>query len=302
MNTSVDKKENWMVTPRKYNGWVIAWILAMHIGALAAPFFFTWPAFFLFAFLSWVTGGIGICLCYHRLLTHQAFKVPKILEYFLALTGTLASEGGPINWVARHRIHHVFPDTDKDPHSPRQGFWWSHMLWLFKHKPILDDYKLYSPYAKDLARDPVHRFLNNTHGLYPILLGVLLYLWGGMPFLAWGLFARTVFVYHVTWFVNSATHKWGYRTYAVNDDSRNLWWVALLSFGEGWHNNHHAHQRSARHGMLPWEFDQTYLTIKIMSFLKLAWDVHLPKFKKGIAPLLPEASGEASPALETVNS
>jgi stearoyl-CoA desaturase (delta-9 desaturase) len=266
---------------RKYNYWVILWIGAMHLGALAAPFTFTWSAFLLFLFMSWVTGGIGICLCYHRLLTHQSFRAPKFLEYLLTFCGVLSSEGGPINWVARHRIHHAFSDTEKDPHSPRMGFWWSHMFWLFKHKPILDNYELYSPYAQDLAKDPFHRFLNSTHGLYPILLGFALYFWGGLPFLVWGLFLRTVFVYHVTWFVNSATHKWGYKSYALSDDSRNLWWVALLSFGEGWHNNHHAFQRSARHGLKFWEFDQTYLTIKLLSFLKLAKEICIPKLPRG---------------------
>jgi len=287
---------------KKYNTWVILWIVAMHLGVLAAPFTFTWPAFFLFVFLSWLTGGIGICLCYHRLLTHQAFKVPKPLEYFLSFLGILASEGGPINWVARHRIHHAFPDTDKDPHSPRHGYWWSHMFWLFKHKPILDNYELYSHWARDLAKDPVQRFLNTSHGLYQILLGIGLYLWGGWPFLIWGLFVRTVFVYHVTWLVNSATHKWGYQTYKVGDDSRNLWWVALLSFGEGWHNNHHAHQHSARHGLRFWEFDQTYLTIKLMEFLKLARNIRLPKFPKIPKPHLPEMSNPPRiSSLETVS-
>ena len=266
--------------PKKYNIWVIAWVLIMHLGLLAAPFTFTWPAFFLFAILSWVTGGLGITLCYHRLLTHRSFKAPKPVEYFLTFLGVLSSEGGPINWVARHRIHHAYPDTEDDPHSPRKGFWWSHMFWLFRHRPILDVYKFYSPWAKDLVRDPFHRFINSTHGLYQILLGIGLFLWGGWPFLVWGLFVRTIFVYHITWFVNSATHKWGYKTYAVNDDSSNLWWVALLSFGEGWHNNHHAFQRSARHGLKFWEFDQTYLTIKLMSFFKLASRIHVPKLPK----------------------
>ncbi len=262
---------------KKYNFWVILWIVLMHIGALAAPFFFTWNAFILFGVLSWLTGGVGICLCYHRLLTHRSFKVPKLVEYFVTLLGVLATEGGPINWVARHRLHHTYSDTELDPHSPRKGFWWAHVLWLFRYKPVLDDYELYKPWAKDLAKDPFHRFINKTHGFYNILLGVGLYFWGGLPFLIWGLFVRTVFVYHITWFVNSATHVWGYRTYAVNDDSTNLWWVALLSFGEGWHNNHHAFQRSARHGLKFWEFDQTWLTIKLMSFFKLAWNIHVPK-------------------------
>lgn len=279
-----------MIAKKRYNLWVIVWIVGMHLGALAAPFTFTWPAFFLFAFLAWLTGGIGITLCYHRLLTHGSFKVPKFLEYLVTFCGLLASEGGPINWVARHRIHHAFPDTDKDPHSPRHGFWWSHVLWLFVHKPIFDNYELYCSYAPDLAKDPVHQFFNRTHGLYQILLGIALYLWGGFPFLVWGLFLRTVFVYHVTWFVNSATHKWGYKTYALKDDSSNLWWVALLSFGEGWHNNHHAFQTSARHGLKFWEFDQTYLTIKFLELLRLARDIHVPKFPKLPRPHLPSVN------------
>ena len=301
MFQQIKDKRYWL--SGKYNGWVILWIALMHLGVLAAPFTFTWPAFFLFVFLSWVTGGLGITLCYHRLLTHGSFKVPKPLEYLLTFIGCFASEGGPINWVARHRIHHAFPDTDKDPHSPRNGFWWSHVLWLFKHRPIIDDYEFYSPYAMDLVKDPVHRFLNKTHGLYQILLGIGLYLWGGLPFLVWGLFARTVFVYHVTWFVNSATHKWGYQSHAVNDDSRNLWWVALISFGEGWHNNHHAFQRSARHGLRFWEFDQTYLTIKFLSWLKLARDIHLPKIPKLPRPHLPKIEKiPGIPRLETIGS
>lgn len=285
---------------RKYNYGVIFWVAFVHLGALAAPFYFTWPAFFLFVTLAWVTGGMGICLCYHRLLTHRAFQVPKPLEYFLTLLATLATEGGPINWVARHRIHHAYSDMDKDPHSPRKGFWWAHMFWLFSHKPELDDYEHYSVYAKDLTRDPVHRFINRTHMFYPILLAIGLYLGGGLPLLAWGFFFRTVFVYHGTWFVNSATHVWGYQTYkATGDDSRNLWWVALVSFGEGWHNNHHAHQRSARHGLRFFEFDLTFLAIQILGFLKLARNVHVPKLPCLPRPNLPAVTAKL-PAVSTV--
>ena len=285
----------------KYNWGVILWVLAMHLGALAAPFTFTWPAFFLFGVLTWLTGSIGICLCYHRLLTHRAFSVPKPLEYLLAFVATLASEGGPINWVARHRMHHAFSDTDKDPHSPRKGFWWAHMLWLFKHKPLLDNFELYSSYARDLSQDRVYRFLNTTHWIYQILLGIGLYFWGGLPFLVWGLFFRTVFVYHGTWFVNSATHMWGYRTYQPNDDSRNLWWVAIIAFGEGWHNNHHAHQRSARHGLKFWEFDITYITIKVLGWLKLVRNVQLPKLPKMPKPNLSLPKVSAKLPIEVVS-
>ena len=258
---------------RKFNYWVILWIAGMHLGALAAPFTFTWPAFFSFVFLSWLTGGIGITLCYHRLLTHQGFKVPRLLEYLFAMCGVLATEGDPINWVARHRLHHQFSDTDRDPHSPRHGFWWSHMFWLFTHKPLLDDYEFYKSYVQDLTRHRFYRFLNKAHIIFPILLAFALYFWGGLPLLVWGFFVRTVFVYHVTWFVNSATHKWGYKTYATEDDSRNLWWVALLSFGEGWHNNHHRFPSSARAGIEWYELDLLYYMLKALSWLGLVWDL-----------------------------
>lgn len=272
----------------KYNWGVMLWVVLMHLGVLAAPFYFNWPAFFLFVTFTWLTGSVGICLCYHRLLTHQAFRVPKPLEYLLTFIGVFASEGGPINWVARHRMHHAFSDTERDPHSPRKGFWWAHMFWLFKHNPLIDNYEFYSAYARDLAADPFQRFLNKTHWIYQILLGIGLYFWGGLPFLVWGLFCRTVFVYHGTWFVNSATHMWGYQTYQANDDSRNLWWVALVAFGEGWHNNHHAHQRSARHGLKFWELDITYIAIKVLGWLKLAHNIHVPKFPKMPKPNLPK--------------
>jgi stearoyl-CoA desaturase (delta-9 desaturase) len=156
--------------------------------------------------------------------------------------------------------------------------------------------------VQDLTRHRFYRFLNKAHIIFPILLAFALYFWGGLPFLVWGFFVRTVFVYHVTWFVNSATHKWGYKTYATEDDSRNLWWVALLSFGEGWHNNHHAFQRSTRHGLKPWEFDQTFLTIKLLSWLKLAKEVQVPKLPKQELPNPPKIEDVVPvPELEPVS-
>ena len=259
-----------------YDWVVITWIAGMHLGALVAPFTFSWSALVVAVALWWLTGGLGVCLCYHRLLTHRSFRVARPLEYGLTLCGVLASQGSAITWVARHRLHHAYSDTADDPHSPRHGFWWSHVIWLLRREPRLNDDALGRAYAVDLIRDPVHRLLARTHAAYPILLGVALYFWGGLPVLVWGLFVRTVVVYHVTWFVNSAAHAWGHQTYAVDNDARNLWWVALLSFGEGWHNNHHAFPRSARHGLKRWECDQTYLTIKVLQWLGLAADVRIP--------------------------
>ncbi|MBC8122892.1 MAG: fatty acid desaturase [Gemmatimonadaceae bacterium] len=257
--------------------WVFVWFMVfVHVGALFSFFTFSWSALALTVFLHWITGGVGVTLCYHRLLTHRSFTVPRPLEYFLALLGTLSMQGGPIMWVAHHRIHHAHSDTSKDPHDSSKGFWWSHMGWMFFQPKDRMDYDLYSRHAKDLARDPVHRFLNRYMLHLQILFGLGLYLIGGWSFVIYGIFVRLVLVYHTTWLVNSACHMWGYRSYETDDRSTNLWWSALLTYGEGWHNNHHAMPRSARHGLRWWEVDMTYWVIWTLARLGLARDLHLP--------------------------
>ncbi|PIQ82200.1 MAG: acyl-CoA desaturase [Candidatus Omnitrophica bacterium CG11_big_fil_rev_8_21_14_0_20_64_10] len=249
---------------------------AMHALAVVALFHFTWKGFWAFMVIQWLTGGLGICLCYHRLLTHRSFTLWKPLEYLLAIFGCLAYQNGPIKWVAIHRLHHARSDQPNDPHSPTKGFWWAHMGWLFRFNEELDLYDRYKKYAPDLAKDPVYRFMNATHGVYQLFLGIALYLWGGWPAVLWGVFFRLVFVWHCTWFVNSAAHIWGYRTWAVEDQSTNNWWVAFLTYGEGWHNNHHAFLRSARHGLASWEWDPTWWTIQGLAAVGLADKIQLP--------------------------
>ena len=251
----------------------------MHVGCLLAPFTFTWNAFFVFLALYWVTGQLGICLCFHRLLTHRSFKTPKWVEYFLTVLGCLSAQRSPIYWVARHRLHHAKSDTEEDPHTPKQGFLWAHMIWPMADHRVEDENEFYSKHAPDLANDAGHRWIQKTHEIWPVLLAGILFLVGGLPFLVWGVFVRTTAVYHTTWLVNSATHTWGYRSYDTKDDSRNNWWVALLTFGEGWHNNHHAFQSSARHGLRWWELDTTYITIQVMKFFGLASDVRVERQK-----------------------
>lgn len=250
---------------------------SMHIGALAAPFFFTWGALGSMLALWWLTGAIGICLCYHRLLTHRSFKTWKWAEYAMTYLGCAAWQGGPLEWVGTHRLHHRHSETEEDPHSPRHGFNWAHVLWCLKKTDKANDPR-YA--AGDLAKDPVHRFLDRWHGATQIPIAIALFAIGGLPWVLWGVCFRVCFVYHVTWFVNSAAHTWGYRNFDTDDDSRNNWWVALLSFGEGWHNNHHAIQRSARHGMRWWEFDVTYITIQAMRLVGLSWDIVSPNSEK----------------------
>ena len=267
-----------LVQPKRHTKWeIMAGIFVIHAGVVLAPFTFTWSAFWVFFWLQWVTGLLGITLCYHRLLAHRSYQVPKWLEYVLTLCGSLALQGGPIKWVSTHRVHHAFSDRPQDPHSPTKGFWWAHMLWLFAYDEVLDHPTKHYRYVPELARDPVHMFLEKTSTLQTFVLGAILYAWGGLPYLVWGIFVRTAFVYHCTWLVNSASHMWGYQTYDTNEGSTNNWWVALLSYGEGWHNNHHAYLHSAAHGLRWWEVDPTYLHIRLLNALGLATKVRLPQ-------------------------
>ena len=256
--------------------WVnVVYFAWLHLMALAAPFTFSWGALGVFAFFTWLAGSIGIGVTFHRLLTHRGFKVPKWLEYFGTVCGMLTSQGGAVTWVAMHRIHHAQSDKPgQDLHTPKDGFWWSHIGWILCRLE-LDRRQMEARYAPELVADPVHRVLNRIHIVPNILLGFALFFWGGWSFLIWGMFLRLVVGLHVTWFVNSATHTWGYRTYETPEGSRNLWWVGLSAWGEGWHNNHHAFQRSARHGLEWWEIDANWLAIRALAAMGLATDIQL---------------------------
>ncbi|MGG6294695.1 acyl-CoA desaturase [Leptolyngbya sp. AN02str] len=250
---------------------------AFHIVALSAPWFFSWSALGVAIFLHWLTGSIGICLAYHRLLSHRSFQVPKWLEYILATIGALALEGGPTFWVAGHRVHHAFTeDNDKDPYSARRGFWWSHMDWLLRPEPKTFNKDVYQRYAPELARDPYYQWLDRYFPLLQIPLGLLLLALGGWSFVIYGLAVRTVLLWHSTWFINSATHMFGYRTFESEDNSRNLWWAAILAYGEGWHNNHHTFPNVAKAGYQWWEIDMTWWSIQVLRALGLAKKVVMP--------------------------
>jgi stearoyl-CoA desaturase (delta-9 desaturase) len=254
--------------------WVtLGWIATMHVGALAAPFFFSWPAFFVCLFLYWLTGSIGVCLGYHRYLAHRGFKLQGPTRFFVNLCGCLSVEGSPLHWAATHRLHHAKSDQVGDPHSPFDGNWWSHILWLFVRITPEQRRALQLKYAPDLANDPMMLFFEKTFIYWSLALGAALYLVGGLPMVLWGMCARLVIMYHATWLVNSATHLWGYRNYETRDESRNNWLVALVAWGEGWHNNHHAHPRIARSGHRWWEIDVTWWAIKALRAVGLATDV-----------------------------
>ena len=266
---------------------------AFHIGAVAAFFYIDYGAMFAAAILWWVSGSLGIGIAYHRLLTHRGFKTPKWMEYFLTICGTLALEGGPIFWVATHRIHHQHSDKEGDPHTPREGAWWAHMGWIMFGKAMHHDTDVLTRYVPDLSKDKFHVALTNWHWVTQVVVGLALLAFGGLPYVLWGVFFRTTFGLHATWLVNSATHMWGYKTFRTRDDSRNLWWVGLLAFGEGWHNNHHAHPVSMRHGLAWYEFDLNYIQIKLMETVGLAWDLKVARMPKDAAEIVPQESPDA---------
>lgn len=227
----------------------------------------TWGAVGVAIGLHWLTGCLGITLGWHRLIAHRSFQVPKWLEYFFVFCGSLACQHGPIDWVGLHRHHHRYSDQEVDHHNSGRGFWWSHMGWIFHDVP---SQKEVDRFTRDIGNDPVYKFFNRYFFPLQIVLAAVLYLIGGWPFVVWGVFIRLVVVYHCTWLVNSATHKFGYRTYTTDDASTNCWWVAVLTYGEGWHNNHHAFQHSARHGLRWWEIDLTWMHIRLLKALGLA--------------------------------
>lgn len=221
-------------------------------------------------------------MCYHRLLAHRSFKTSRWIKYSLAFLGVLAFQRGPVWWVATHRLHHSQVDTELDPHTPAVSFIWSHILWaFFKHPQLDESIETVHRLSRDLAEDPGMQLLEKYYAV--INLGFLVFLFAlgywmggyklGLSLLVWSGFLRLVVALHATWFVNSAAHIWGYRSYKTEDTSRNNWWVALLTFGEGWHNNHHADQRAARNGHRWFEIDVTYYVICLMHRMGWVQDV-----------------------------
>ncbi|BFG29725.1 hypothetical protein CerSpe_159980 [Prunus speciosa] len=220
--------EFWGRTWNIQDVFTLAVILALHSLCAFAPFHFNWPAFWV-AVTLYVVTGLGLTLCYHRSLTHRGLRLPKWLEYLFAYCGVLSLQGSPIEWVSNHRYHHQFTDTEKDPHSPIQSLWHSHIGWIFD----------------------THR-RRCEHGV------------------------RTVLLFHATLIINSVGHMWGKKPWNTGDMSTNNWWMSIITLGEGWHNNHHAFEYSARHGLEWWQIDITWYVIRFLQAIGLATDVKVP--------------------------
>jgi fatty-acid desaturase len=280
----------------------VVWSYAVTVGlyhlisALAVlPWLFSWTGIVLAVLGLYVFGSLGINLCYHRLLTHRGLVCPKWLEHGFAMLAVCCMQDTPARWVAVHRRHHEHADRQDDPHSPLVNFLWGHVGWMLVDNQDLMRLGIYERYAKDILRDPFYRRMERTL-LYPaVLFGswAVFFLGGfvaslldggsvpaalqfGASLLVWGVFVRTVVVWHITWSVNSAAHLWGYRSYETGEESRNNWFVALISNGEGWHNNHHADPRSAAHGHRWWEIDVVFWTVRLLEMMGLARKVCRP--------------------------
>jgi stearoyl-CoA desaturase (delta-9 desaturase) len=242
--------------------------------ALCLAVFFTAPSAANLALLAatfWVrmfaiTGG------YHRYFSHKTYKTSRAFQFVLALLGTTTVQKGPLWWAGIHRLHHRFSDQPGDPHSPRAGFWYSHQGWI--DDPRWEPTPL--DQVRDLSRYPELRWLNRWHFVPPIALAVAICLAQGWVGFLWGFALSTVLLWHSTYTINSLSHRWGKRRYETGDDSRNNWVLALLTMGEGWHNNHHRYMASTRQGFFWWEVDPTYYLLRGLQAVGLVWDIREP--------------------------
>ncbi len=274
----------------------------VHLLALLAAFpsLFSWTGLVLLLVGTHVYGQ-AINIGYHRLLSHRSFRVPKWLEHAIVWVGLTCLEDTPGRWVATHRYHHTEADEEEDPHSPLVSFLWAHLGWLFIRNARVDDLGFYERYARDILRDPFYMRLERrpltifyayaVHAAAYFAAGfaagwftsggdVAVAAQFGGSLLVWGVFLRTVLVWHITWSVNSLTHLFGYRSYETGENSRNNWLVALLSVGEGWHNNHHEDPASASVQHRWWEVDVSWYEIELLRGLGLAWNVTPPKHRR----------------------
>ncbi|MCL7031284.1 hypothetical protein MKW94_023672 [Papaver nudicaule] len=250
---------------------------------LASPFHFTWSALWVALVLHWMTIHIGISLSFHRNLSHKSLKLTKSLEYLFAYFGLHAAQRDPMWWVSVHRHHHQFTDSDRDPHSPVEGFWFSYVNWAFNHNYLREKCGGLNN-VMDLQKQAYYRFLQKTYYLHLVALALLLYLGGGLSHLIWGFGGahgsgwgvRIAFGHHFTFMVNSVCHTWGNRPWNTSDLSKNNWVVGFVGFGEGWHNNHHAFEFSARLGLEWWQLDVPWYIIKLLEYLGLATHVKVP--------------------------
>jgi stearoyl-CoA desaturase (Delta-9 desaturase) len=248
--------------------------LAMHVAVglvFVTGFRWEWA---LLALASYVVRMFGVTAGYHRYFSHRAFKTSRVFQFVLAWLAQSSVQKGALWWAAHHRHHHRFSDEPEDIHSPvRKGFWWSHVGWILARRYDVTRYES----IKDFARFPELVWLNEYWLVPTVVNFAVLWLLGGLPFLVWGAIVPTVLLWHGTFTINSLSHVFGSRRYLTRDTSRNNWLLALITMGEGWHNNHHYHQNTANQGWFWWEIDLTFYGLKVLSWLRVVSDLRLPR-------------------------
>ena len=245
---------------------------AVHVAcALALYTGVSWGAVGALALTFWLR-SFGITAGYHRYFAHRTFRTSRAFQFVLATLGTLSMQKGVLWWAAHHRTHHAHSDEPGDVHSPREGFVWSHLGWILSREYNESDFDK----IPDYARYPELRWLNEHFVLPYVLLCTLLFAFGGLQYLVWGGFVSTVLLWHSTFCINSLAHVFGKRRYETTDTSRNNWFLALLTGGEGWHNNHHHYPNSVNQGFYWWEVDTTYYALRLLSLFGIVWALRKP--------------------------
>ena len=254
----------------------------LHVACLGVFFVGVSPVAILVAVLAYALRMFAITAFYHRYFAHKAFRTSRPVQFVFALLGAAATQRGPMWWAAHHRDHHKQADAEADPHQSSRGFWWSHLGWFLSG----ENFATRSENVKDWQRYPELRWLDRYDLLVPVAMGLGMFVLGaalerwmpqlqtsGLQMLVWGYFISTVVLMHATLLVNSMAHRVGHRRFATSDQSRNNWWLALLTFGEGWHNNHHRYAGAARQGFYWWQIDVSYLVLRAMAAFGLVWDL-----------------------------
>jgi stearoyl-CoA desaturase (delta-9 desaturase) len=271
-------------------GWPMA---ALHVGALIGLWVGASWQVWVMCFALYFIRMFAVTGVYHRYFSHRTYKTSRVMQFLLAFLAQTSSQRGVLWWGAHHRDHHKYSDTDKDVHSPRHtGFWHSHIGWIFDGNGATNYERI-----KDMAKYPELVFLNKMWALPPTVLGVACFLVAGWPGLLIGFMMSTVLLWHGTFTINSLSHVFGNQRYETGDDSRNNLLLALITMGEGWHNNHHYFMNSTRQGFFWWEIDMTYYILKAMSWLGLVWDLKEPParvYAPQVEKIIPAVEEEAA--------
>jgi len=258
----------------RVNWWKSIPFIGVHVAAVVGVITLGWSWSGLALALAWYAVRMfGVTAGYHRYFAHRTYKAGRGMQLFLAFLGTLALQKGVLWWAAHHRAHHKYSDEPEDIHSPVQrGFWWSHVGWILCDRYMETDWKR----IQDMSKYPELVWLNRNFLIVNIAQAAAFYALFGMWGLVWGFFVSTTVLWHGTFTINSLSHVFGSRRYVTNDDSRNNWFLALITLGEGWHNNHHHYQRATNQGFFWWEIDIAYYVLRGLSYLGLVRELHTP--------------------------